>query len=228
MDWINSSDWYRWLNRECKVLSWAQGYNQILGHNWNDLNIKGLSGWYLIVSILLGVCYASGKPVRTASSHLTHHPLPFFLSPEDPPQLFKQQPGQGQCCEMVKTFVKRDSLPNISCGPHIPVCDGIFQGSSSSCAGDRLKQAENGNMSAMRRTETYRLCIFVCCTFTNFLFFFPILLCFMLTSIEGDLCQSKMWKMMEYIFLWGPHAMPQLDGTCQIRDKLHEARKVEI
>lgn len=69
------------------------------------------------------------KPVRTHSSHPTHHPRsPPPLSPEPhAPQLFKQQPGQGQHCEMVTTFVERDSQPHIRSGPCISTYDGIQQ-----------------------------------------------------------------------------------------------------
>lgn len=78
----------------------------------------------------LSLCYASGKPVRTLSNPTVILPSPLTWATERAPQLFKQQPGQGQCCEMVKTFVKRDSLPYIRSGPYIPEYDGIYQGSS--------------------------------------------------------------------------------------------------
>lgn len=42
----------------------------IFTDTWN----KGLCGWYFIVSSLVGVCCASGKPVQIPSSHLIHHP----------------------------------------------------------------------------------------------------------------------------------------------------------
>lgn len=63
-------------------LSWALRYNQILctlGMIWIP---KGLCRLDFIVNIPFSVCYASRKPVRTAPSHLTHHPRSPPLSPE--------------------------------------------------------------------------------------------------------------------------------------------------
>lgn len=56
------------------------------------------------MSILWGVCYSPGKPVRTHLNPPPPHPP--TGAAEHRSQVFKQQMGQGQRCEMVKSLVK--------------------------------------------------------------------------------------------------------------------------
>ncbi len=108
---------------------------------------------------------------------LTSNPPPTLPSPltwakstehtEHAPRSFKQQPGQGQCCEMVKTFVKRKSLPHIHISLHTI---GFFRASQTckTCSmwGDRLEQVESGNAFAISRKKRgkQKSCMFACYT----------------------------------------------------------------
>ena len=93
VDRPSKAGWYRCLLERRKSYSVK---------TWNDLNPRG---FHSTVSVLLGVCHASGKPVRTPLKSCNPPPTPpspLTWATDRASRLFKQQPGQGQFCEMVK------------------------------------------------------------------------------------------------------------------------------
>lgn len=111
------------------VLSQSQEDNHIQWIAWMIWIPKALSHYIRLYSFGSLLC------IRKSSQNLGLH---FALESSNPaptltwstnraPHLFKQQPSQGQLCEMVTTSVNKDSLSHLSSAPHIFLYDGIYQ-----------------------------------------------------------------------------------------------------
>lgn len=103
---------------------------------------------------------------------------------------------------MVTTFVKKNSLPNIRSGPHIPAYDEIYQGSSNQrdmyCDS---RQVENRSVYAPRRKNKKLWgCVYLCveCLHVSLAFLACLLWCFIPADRQSDLWSSKMQKIIKH------------------------------
>ena len=202
-------------------------------NTWNDLNPKGFGGRYFIVASPVGVCYASGKAVRTPSSHLSHRPS--HLSHRACSTALQTAArsrsllwnGNNLCQErLTATYQVWSTYPSIwldLSGRKQAVTHVLWQETSFVCS--VRYELEKG--CSVKCISAY-----VCMLYAAYVYLSLVLDPFFNVShhalIGGDLCPSMMLKIMERIFMTTAcHASAEAI-VCQTRDEPHEARKVEF